>query len=108
MVTRKKKASGKSVRKSVRKSAKKSARSASGSKKKAARAAKKRAVAPNKSTHHAVFASLAARSNLHNQSSVCYSLLGNGAWVVCFLQQDGSYGQCQPYSGPPNPRPVCG
>jgi hypothetical protein len=72
----------------------KSARAASKGKKSVAKQAKKRAAAavPNKSTHHAVFRSLAARSNQHSKSPVCYQQLGNGSWIVCFLQQDGFYG----------------
>jgi hypothetical protein len=54
-----------------------------------------------------VFKSLAARSNQHNQAPVCYQQLSDGSWMICFLQSDGSYAQCQPYSGPIH-QPPCG
>lgn len=57
--------------------------------------------------HHAVFSSLAAFSNQHNKAPVCYQQLGNGSWLICFLQSDGTYAQCQPYTGPTH-QPPCG
>jgi hypothetical protein len=80
-------------------------------KKKAAKQSKtkKRAAKPpSKATHHAVFKSLIAMSNHHDASPVCYQQLGNGSWVVCFLQSDGSYGQCQEYTGSTPHGPICG
>ena len=62
---------------------------------------------PTSAAHSAVFASLAARSTAHSKSPVCYQRLTSGAWLVCFLQGDGSYGQCQPYDGPIH-TPECG
>jgi hypothetical protein len=62
---------------------------------------------PTDTAHHAVFKSLAARSNQHNLSPVCYQELASGSWTICFLQSDGKYGQCQPYNGPIH-QPPCG
>jgi hypothetical protein len=67
----------------------------------------RRAATPGKADHHAVFKSLAARSNRHNQAPICYHQLADGSWMICFLQRDGSYAQCQPYSGPIH-EPPCG
>jgi len=75
----------------------------------AKKTAKKRAAraAPTHAVHNAVFRSLASRSNQHNVAPVCYQQLAGGGWLICFLQGDGSYGQCQPYSGPIH-QPPCG
>jgi hypothetical protein len=76
----------------------------------AAKPAKKtarRAAVPTRAAHHAVFKNLAALSNQHNKAPVCYELLGGGSWLICFLQSDGSYDQCQPYTGPIH-QPPCG
>jgi cell division protein YceG involved in septum cleavage len=54
-----------------------------------------------------VFERMIARSNEHKKSFVCYSQLSDGQWEVCFLQSDGSYGQCKRYDGPVH-TPVCG
>ena len=67
----------------------------------------KPATVPGKAGHHAVFRSLAARSNQHNKAPVCYQQLSDGSWMICFLQSDGSYAQCQAYSGPIH-QPPCG
>ena len=79
--------------------------------KKAAKAKtpKKRAkvAAPTRTAHNAVFKSLAARSNQRNAAPVCYRQLAGGAWMICFLQSDGSYGQCHAYEGPVH-EPRCG
>lgn len=66
-----------------------------------------RATAPTHAAHDAVFRSLASRSNQHGAAPVCYQQLAGGGWLICFLQSDGSYGQCQPYSGPIH-QPPCG
>jgi hypothetical protein len=79
-------------------------------KKKAVKKATKKAAggaAPTHAAHNAVFKSLAVRSNQHNAAPVCYQQLAGGGWLICFLQGDGSYGQCQPYSGPIH-QPPCG
>jgi hypothetical protein len=87
--------------------------SASAAKKKAPtakpakRGTRRRVVAPGKADHEAVFRSLAARSNQHNQAPVCYQQVSDGSWMICFLQSDGSYAQCQPYNGPIH-QPPCG
>jgi hypothetical protein len=73
----------------------------------AKKGAGRRAAAPGKADHHAVFKSLAARSNQHNRAPVCYQQLSDGSWMICFLQSDGSYAQCQAYSGPIH-QPPCG
>jgi hypothetical protein len=73
----------------------------------ATKGSRRRAAAPSKADHDAVFKSLAARSNQHNQAPVCYQQLSDGSWMICFLQSDGSYAQCQPYSGPIH-QPPCG
>ena len=80
-----------------------------GKKRVTAKAVKGRAKAkvPSLAGHHAVFRSLAARSNQHNKAPVCYQQLSDDSWLICFLQTDGSYGQCQPYSGPIH-QPPCG
>ena len=65
------------------------------------------AVVPSDQAHNAVFASLSARSNQHNQAPVCYEQLSDGSWMICFIQSDGSYAQCQPYTGPIH-QPPCG
>jgi hypothetical protein len=74
------------------------------------RAAKKtvaKTAAPSKADHHAVFKSLAKRSNQYEKAPVCYQQLSDDSWLICFLQSDGSYGQCQPYGGPIH-QPPCG
>jgi hypothetical protein len=80
-----------------------------GAKKAAKKTTTKRAgsVAPTHAAHNAVFSNLAMRSNHHNAAPVCYQQLAGGGWLICFLQNDGSYGQCQPYSGPIH-QPPCG
>jgi hypothetical protein len=62
---------------------------------------------PNASQHHAVFRALTARSNQHNKAPVCYQQLADGSWMICFLQSDGTYAQCQAYTGPIH-QPPCG
>lgn len=54
-----------------------------------------------------LFSMLAARSNALAKSPVCYQQLSDGSWLMCMLQDDGSYGQCKAYSGPVH-GPVCG
>lgn len=90
-------------------SANKASTKKAGKKAVARKAAKKRAGAkvPSLAAHNVVFSSLTARSNQHNLAPVCYQQLGGGGWLVCYLQSDGSYGQCQPYSGPVH-EPRCG
>jgi hypothetical protein len=73
----------------------------------AKKAAKKRAAPPTRAAHNAVFRSLAGRSGQHGAAPVCYQQLAGGGWLICFLQSDGSYGQCQPYEGPVH-EPRCG
>lgn len=43
-----------------------------------------------------------------NASPVCYRQLRDGSRVVCFLQYDGSYGECRDYRGSASPHPICG
>jgi hypothetical protein len=66
-----------------------------------------RRAAPSHDIHHAVFRSLTARSNQHNKPPVCYNQLANG-YVICYLQSDGTYAQCQPYNGPTAGLTPCG
>ena len=66
-----------------------------------------RAALSGKAAHAAVFKTLAARSNRHKQAPVCYQQVSDGSWMICFLQSDGSYAQCQPYDGPIH-QPPCG
>jgi hypothetical protein len=68
------------------------------------KAAKK---APTQAVHNAVFKNLVARSNQRSAAPVCYKQLAGGGWLICFLQGDGSYGQCQSYEGPVHD-PRCG
>jgi hypothetical protein len=75
--------------------------------KKAAKKTSRRAAVPSRAAHHAVFKNLAALSGQHNKPPVCYELLGGGGRLICFLQSDGSYAQCQPYTGPIH-QPLCG
>lgn len=71
------------------------------------KAPKKRARAPTHAVHNAVFKSLAERSNQRGAAPVCYRQVVGGGWMICFLQSDGHYGQCQPYDGPVH-GPLCG
>jgi hypothetical protein len=42
-----------------------------------------------------------------NKGPVCLLRLPSGSWGACFLGNDGSYSQCQPYDGPLR-QPLCG
>lgn len=67
----------------------------------------KRAAAPSVAAHRAVFKSMVASSSQHQKAPVCYQPLGNGSWLICQLQSDGTYGNCVPYDGPIH-EPICG
>lgn len=78
--------------------------------KKAKKASSRGAGARAKATspdHDHMFMELAGRSNQQNKPPICYHRLAGGSWMICFLQSDGSYAQCQPYSGPIH-QPLCG
>jgi hypothetical protein len=55
--------------------------------------------------HRAVFNDLTLWAGMHKQAPVCYQPLGNGSWLICYLQKDGSR-ECQPYDGPVH-EPIC-
>lgn len=53
------------------------------------------------------FETIGARGNAHGKPVVCYQETLPGHWMVCLLQDDGSYAQCKPYSGTVH-GPYCG
>ena len=54
-----------------------------------------------------VFASLSARSNVHQKPSVCYMQYSDGSWSIHHIQKNGKYDTGTPYFGPAPAGPIC-